>query len=53
MWNKPLILPIIFVILGILTYLRIIYFPLFVAIIMTLFLLLLYNLNKGTRDFDD
>tara|TARA_B100001971_G_C18092144_1_gene484067 strand:- start:540 stop:722 length:183 start_codon:yes stop_codon:yes gene_type:complete len=51
--NNPLLTPIILVLLGILTYFRIINFVLFVSLVMIIFMVLLYNLNKGTRDFDD
>ena len=51
--NNPLLTPIILVLLGILTYFRIINFVLFVSLVMIIFMVLLYTLSKGVKDFDD
>ena len=51
---NPLVLPIIIVIIGILSYLEILYFPLAATIVMTIYMILLTWLSKQSGpDFPD
>ena len=51
---NPLMLPIIIVVIGILSYLEILYFPLAATIVMTIYMILLTWLSKQSGpDFPD